>query len=465
MENIKTNPASEQRENILGTEKIGRLLRMYAIPSIVSILVNALYNIVDQIFIGWGVGYEGNGATNIVFPIAIVFASFALMFGDGSSAYLSLKLGAGESREAAKGVANGVILSVVSAVIFTSIAFAFMPQLLNLFGCTPSLEAFAKDYGYIVAAGLPFMLVGTTVNSIVRADGRPKYAMMTMLIGAVLNVVLDPIFIFVFGLGVKGAAIATAISQVVSFVLNIIYIRKLKTITLKGNFRFNVKLSLKIVQFGVSSFITQISTAIVIGLQNNLLGDYGASSEFGSDIPITVIGIIMKVSEILNSIVLGLAMGSQPIIGYNFGARNYDRVKKTLKYVIINTIIISAAALLLFQLIPDKLIILFGKTNDVKYMEFAVLAFRVYLLMIVVESVQTPVGIFLQATGKSAKAALVSLSKQALFFVPAMLILGKIFGLMGVLSAKPVSSVLSFLIAIIMLVMGFKRTFRNTAQS
>ncbi len=224
--------------NVLGRERIGKLLRAYAIPSIISMLVNALYNIVDQIFIGQGVGYLGNGAANIIFPITIVFAAFALMFGDGSAAYMSLRLGANQKTDAAKGVANGIILSVVTSVLFAAGVFAFFPQLLNVFGCTLELEPYAKDYGYTIVLGLPFMMVCTTINSIIRADGNPRYAMISMLIGAVMNVILDPIFIFVFDMGVKGAAIATVISQILSFLLNVAYLRKLKSIELKKTFSF-----------------------------------------------------------------------------------------------------------------------------------------------------------------------------------------------------------------------------------
>lgn len=449
MENITTNRADS---NILGYEKIGKLLKIYAIPSIVSMLVNALYNIVDQIFIGQGIGYLGTGATNIIFPITIVFAAFALMFGDGSSAYLSLMLGANKKDDAAKGVANGIILSIVSSLLFTTLVLIFFPQLLNLFGCTSEFEPFAKDYGYIIAIGLPFMTICATLNSIIRADGSPKFAMASMLIGSVLNVILDPVFIFAFDLGVKGAAIATVISQIVSFILNVVRLRKLKNIKLKKNFKFNFQIAAKVTMLGASSFITQIFAAIIMGMQNNLLKKYGAASDYGSEIPISVIGIVVKVAEILNSVVLGLAVGSQPIIGYNYGARKFDRVKNTLKTAIIAGLIISAAAFILFQAIPDKIILLFGGEGDSNYIEFAKIAFRIYTLLIIGTSVQTPIGIFLQAIGKGGKSSLLSLSKQAIFPILGMLIMGNIFGLVGVISARPIADGLSFLLSIVLLI-------------
>lgn len=462
---LKANVKSQSETNILGYEKIGKLLKMYAIPSIISMLVNALYNIVDQIFIGRGVGYLGNGATNIIFPITIVFAAFALMFGDGASAYLSLMLGANKKEDAGKGVANGIILSVVTSVLFTTGVLIFFPQLLNLFGCTAELEPYARDYGYIIALGLPFMTICATLNSIIRADGSPKYAMGSMLVGSVLNVILDPIFIFVFHLGVKGAAIATVISQIVSFLLNVIRLKKLKNIVLKKNFRFSVSVSARVSMLGVSSFITQIFAAIIMGMQNNLLKTYGAASVYGSEIPITVIGIVVKVTEILNSVILGLAVGAQPIIGYNYGAKNYDRVKKTLKTAIISGLIISTAAFIMFETIPDKIILLFGGSGDSSYIEFAKMAFQIYTLLIIGTSVQTPVGVFLQAIGKGGKSSFLSLSKQAIFPVLGMLLLGHLFGIVGVLSARPVADGLSFLLSVILLIVELRSLGRSKGKS
>ena len=449
--NITINTPDRAPQNRLGSEKIGSLIRMYAVPSIISMLVNSLYNIVDQIFIGWGVGYLGNGATNIIFPITIVFAAFALMFGDGSSAYMSLMLGANKKADAAKGVANGIILSVAASILFAVVSLIFFPQLLQLFGCTPELEPYAKAYGYIIILGLPFQMVCATINSVIRADGSPRYAMVTMLIGAVTNVILDPIFIFAFDMGVQGAAIATVISQILSFLLNVLYLKKLKSIELKKNIRFHPSIAVKVSSMGISSFITQMFAALVMGMQNNLLKTYGAASVYGSEIPITVLGIVVKVNEILNSVILGLAMGSLPIIGYNYGAQKYDRVKKTLKTVILVGLVVSTFTFLLFQTVPDKIILLFGGSDDSRYMEFAKLSFRIYMLLIIGNSVQTPIGIFLQAIGRSGKSSLLSLFKQALFPVPGMLLLSRLFGVVGILAARPVSDGLSCLLALVLL--------------
>lgn len=446
----------EKEENILGTEKIGALIRKFSVPCIISLLVNSLYNIVDQIFIGWGVGYLGNGATNVVFPLTMIGLAFSLMFGDGASAYLSLKLGEEKKKEAAKGVGNGIMMSIVMAFLFCTITLLFLPQLLNLFGCTDAFFEFALNYGQIIAIGLPFMIIGTTLNSIIRADGNPKYAMTSMVIGAILNIILDPIFIFVFKMGVEGAALATIISQFFTFMMNLLYIKKFKTVHLKREtFKLKWSVARKVTALGVSSFITQISLVFVMGVENNLLGKYGAQTKFGSEIPITVLGIVMKISQILNSIIIGIAAGAQPIFGYNYGARKFNRVKSTLKIVLGSSLIISTIAFILFQTIPELLISIFG-SGDATYMEFACLTFRTYLLLCICNGIQIPTGIFFQAIGKSVKSAILSLSRQILFLIPAMIVLSKVHGLMGILYSGPVADGIAFVLALVLLVIEIK---------
>ncbi len=255
----------EQTENILGTEKIGKLIRKFSIPCIISMLVNSLYNIVDQIFIGQGVGYLGNGATNVVFPLVMIGLAFSLLLGDGASAYLSLKLGEKKKKEAETGIGNGIMLSAIISILFCLITLAFLPQFLKLFGCTENLKEYAIAYGRIIAIGLPFSMIGTTLNSIIRADGSPKYSMVTMVSGAILNTILDPIFIFVFHKGVEGAAIATVISQILTFVLNMAYIKRFKSIKItKENLKLEANVCGKISTLGISSFITQMSFVCVM---------------------------------------------------------------------------------------------------------------------------------------------------------------------------------------------------------
>ena len=446
----------EQGENILGKEKIGKLIRKFSIPCIISMLVNSLYNIVDQIFIGQGVGYLGNGATNVVFPLVMIGLAFSLMIGDGSSAYLSLKLGENKKEEAEKGVGNGFILSVILSILFCAITLIFLPQLLNMFGCTDNLRDYAIAYGRIIAIGFPFSMIGTALNSIIRADGSPKYSMFSMVAGAILNTILDPIFIFVLHKGVEGAAIATVISQILTFILNAMYLRKLKTIKITfASMKLKFNVCKKVLALGVSSFITQMSTVCVMAAENNLLAKYGMQSKFGAEIPITVLGIVMKINQILNSIIIGIAVGSQPIIGYNYGAQKYDRVKQTLKIVLGSSLVISTIAFILFQTIPDRLISIFGQ-GDSNYMEFACLAFRTYLLLCIANGVQIPSGIFFQAIGKSTKSAILSLSRQIVILIPAMLILSSIFGVNGVLYAGPVADGLAFILAVTLLIIEMK---------
>ena len=447
----------KKEENILGYEKISKLMKKFSIPCIISLVVNSLYNIVDQIFIGWGVGYLGNGATNVVFPLTMICLAFSLMFGDGASAYLSLKLGEKKKKEAAQGVVNGFILSVIVSILFFVGSSLFLKKLIYIFGCTKKLEIYALEYGGSIVIGLPFMMIGTTLNSIIRADSSPAYAMKTMILGAVLNIILDPIFIFAFHMGVRGAAIATVISQFVTFILNILYLKKFKSVKLsKKKFKFDKSVALKVSTLGISSFITQISIVLVIAFENNLLSKYGAHSKYGAEIPITVLGIVMKINQILNSFIIGIAAGSQPIVGYNYGAGKYDRVKETLKRVLTLSVVVGTIGFLLFQLIPDKLIMIFGSGNKL-YMDFASCAFRVYLMLCIINGIQIASGIFFQAIGKSAKSAFISLSRQILFLIPAMIVLGKLYGVEGVLYAGPFADLLAFIISTILLLFEVKK--------
>ena len=453
-----------EKENILGTEKIKKLIIKFSIPCIISMLVNSLYNIVDQIFIGNGVGMLGNGATNVVFPITIIALAFSLMFGDGASAYLSLKLGEKKNKEASLGVTNGIILSVIFSLIFTLITIIFLPELVDLFGCTSALKEYALDYGTVIAFGLPFVIIGTALNSIIRADGNPKYSSISMITGAVLNIILDPIFIFIFDMGVTGAALATIISQILTFILNILYIRKFKTIKItKESFKLDFKISKKVIALGLSSFITQMSIVIVIAVQNNLLGKYGSMTKYGSEIPITVLGIVMKISQILYSIIIGLSVGAQPIFGFNYGAKKYKRVKETLKIVLSISLIITIISFILFQTIPDKLILLFG-SGDKNYLEFACLTFRIYLMLVICNGMQIASCIFFQAIGKSIKSASLSLSRQIVFLIPSMLILSHFFELKGLLYSGPVADSIAFLISVILLIIENKNLNNDTKK-
>lgn len=440
--------AVPQTQSPFATEPIGRLIVKFAVPSVIALLVNSLYNIVDQIFIGWGVGYLGNGATNIIFPITIIALALSMMIGNGGAAYLSLKMGEGEVETAKKGVGNAVTLVTIVSILLAVIFLIWIDPILTLFGATDVLRPFALEYGFIIGAGLPFMMISAAINSMIRADGSPKYAMLSMVIGAIINVILDPVFIFVFQMGVKGAAIATIIGQVASFVVSVLYMPHFKSVQLnKSNFAPCAKVSVNIVIFGLSSFITQFAITIVMALTNNLLAKYGAQSVYGAEIPLTATGIVMKVNQIMIAILLGIATGTQPIIGYNYGAKSYHRVKKALEISLIASEIVSVAAFLIFQFAPMSVVSLFGSEEGL-YNEFAVKAFRIFLMLCPLTGFQTIAAVYLQAVGKPVKSAILSLARQIIFFVPTALILPIFLGVEGVLWTGPVADGLAFLLSL-----------------
>lgn len=440
------NTANQQ--NAFASEPIGRLILKFAIPSVIALLVNSLYNIVDQIFIGWGVGYLGNGATNIVFPITIIALALAMMIGNGGAAYLSLKLGEGKIRPAKKGVGNAVTFVTIVSIFLFILFLIFIDPILTLFGATDILRPFALSYGFIIGIGLPFMMISASINSMIRADGSPKYAMMSMVAGAIINIILDPILIFIFELGVQGAAYATIIGQIASFFISVIYLPHFKTIQLqKSDFRPNFKTCVSITVFGLSSFITQFAITIVMALTNNLLAKYGAASIYGAEIPLTATGIVMKVNQIMIAILLGIATGAQPIIGYNYGAKNHDRVKKSLEISLIASEIISIIAFLIFQFAPMSIISLFGSEEGL-YNDFAVKAFRIFLMLCPLTGFQTIAAVYLQAVGKPVKSAILSLARQIIFFIPTALILPRFMGVTGVLWTGPVADGLAFLLSL-----------------
>ena len=342
-----------EKDSPFATEPIGKLIARFAIPSVIALLVNSLYNIVDQIFIGWGVGYLGNGATNIVFPITIIALALSMMIGNGGAAYLSLKLGEGDQAAAKKGVGNAIGLVVIVSIVLAAVFLVWIDPILTLFGATDVLRPYALEYGFIIGLGLPFMMISASINSMIRADGSPKYAMVSMVIGAICNVILDPVFIFVFHMGVEGAAIATVIGQVASFAVSVVYLPRFKTIHLdRSAFILRAKTCGNIAVFGLSSFITQFAITVVMALTNNLLAAYGAGSIYGAEIPLTATGIVMKVNQILISILLGIATGAQPILGYNYGAKCFQRVRQALEISLIASEVISILAFLLSQFAP-----------------------------------------------------------------------------------------------------------------
>lgn len=452
--------AEAVQQNPLATEKTGKLMAKFAIPCIISMLVNSLYNIVDQIFIGQGVGYLGNAATNVAFPLVTISMAFALLIGDGAAAYFSLKLGAGERENAAKGVGSAITMLAVVGVLFFAVGMIFLVPLLNIFGATEENRSYAIEYASIILIGLPFVSVSTGLNSLIRADGSPKFAMASMLSGAILNTILDPIFIFPLQMGVKGAAIATIIGQIVGFFISVCYLKRFKSIhfhlkRLKPDFHASKTL----ISFGVSSFITQMAITIVIVVMNNSLTYYGALSEYGANIPLAAQGIVMKVNQIVLSVMVGIAVGSQPIIGFNYGAKNYGRVRSTYRLAVLIACCFAAVAWLCFQLIPQSIVNIFGQ-EDALYNDFAVKCFRIFLLFVILNAFQTVSSIFFQAIGKPMRSALLSLSRQILFFIPAVLILPTIFGLDGALYAGPTADFLAFALAFVFILFEMKHLHR-----
>lgn len=445
------------KDSPFATQPIGKLIVKFAIPCVISLLVNALYNIVDQIFIGWGVGYIGNGATNVVFPITIITLAFAVLIGDGGAAFLSLKLGEGDIESVKKGVGNSIIMVTIAGVLMLIVTLVFMNPILTLFGATDVLRPYALEYGYVIAIGLPFTMISTALNAMIRADGSSKYAMFSMLLGAIINTVFDPIFIFVFDMGVRGAAIATVMGQVASFIVSIVYIPRFKTFKFDKNaFSMKGKICGKVLSLGVSSFITQFAITIVMALTNNLLKDYGAQSIYGAEIPQTAMGIVMKVNQIMLSILVGIAIGAQPVIGFNYGCKNYARVKKAFTIAITAAEVVAVLSFLLFQFAPMSVVSLFGSEEGL-YNEFAVKCFKIFLLLCPLNGFQTVAAIYLQAIGKPVKSGIVTLSRQIIFLVPAAILLPKALGVTGVLWAGPVADGLAFLLALALIIYDIEK--------
>lgn len=438
----------ETKQNPLITQPIGKLLAKFAVPGVIALLVNSLYNIVDQIFIGHSVGYLGNGATNIIFPIVVIALGFAILIGDGAAAYLSLKLGQNDRESAAKGVGNALIMLTLTGVLFMVFFLAVLPRACILFGATDLLLPYALEYGWIIVVGLPFMMIGTGINSMIRADGAPAYAMKTMLVGAVVNIVLDAVFIFGFQWGMFGAGLATIIGQFVTFIMAVAYMRKCRSVKLCGAaLKLKLRTSCAVLSLGVSSFISQLAIMIVIVVVNNLLVRYGAASVYGAEIPLTVLGIVMKIVGILTGILIGISVGAQPILRYNYGAKNYARVRQTYLLTVKIASLVRVVSFVLFFCFPQTLISIFGAESAL-YNEFAAKAFRIFLLMTMTYGFVMASGVFLQAIGKPLLATVVSLSRQIIFFMPAIAVLPGILGLEGILWAGAVADGLAFVLVL-----------------
>lgn len=448
----------EENNQYLGNEKVFKLLIKFSIPCILSLLISSLYNIVDQIFIGNSeLGYLGNAATSIVFPITIIFVAFAWAIGDGSAAFLSLCQGKKDTKNAHIAIGNGILINLFISVLFVIFGFLFMDNLLYLFGASETTLPLAKDYFRIILLFIPVYMLGNGMNAIIRADNSPGISMISTLVGAIVNIILDPIFIFVFKFKIMGAAWATVIGQCITLIISIIYFTKTKTFKLSWtSFKLNFRIFKYVIILGISTFITQMSIVIISLVCNIMLAKYGAISKYGSDIPIAVIGICMKVFTIVINIIVGIILGAQPILGYNYGAKKYDRVKKVFKLTLISTIIVGLIAMAIFEIWPNVIIKIFGTESDL-YMEFAIKTFKIFLFFIVFTCIIKMSSIFFQAVGNPIKSFIVSLSRDIVLFVPLVILLPKFFKIEGILYAAPIADFFGIIITVILLVLFFKK--------
>lgn len=467
----------EQKANsFLETEPLGRLMAKYAVPCVISLLVAALYNIVDQIFIANAdyLGSYGNAANTVVFPLTVVALSIAVMIGDGCCAFVSISLGAGDRDTAHKSIGSAVLLCVISGLVLTALYLAFQEPILTLFGGRVNEETFrhAKEYFFWITLGIPFYMFGQALNPIIRSDGSPKFAMVSTLAGAAVNIVLDPIFIFVFRWGMMGAAVATVLGQILTAALAIWYLCRMKAVRLeRGSFRLHGCLAKKYLPLGICSFLSQISLVMAMAAIQNMTLKYSAIDPiFGqaqyTQIPMAVLGIVMKFFQIVISISVGLAAGCIPVVGYNIGAGRNDRAKSLFTRLLAAEAIVGAAALLIVELFPHQLIGIFGASNEsVYYTQYAVKCFRVYLCMMVLATVNKGTFIYLQSLGRAFASTAISMMREVLFGVGFALLLPLRFGLDGVLYSMPVSDLLTFVICVIVIRYTYRALGSNSRDN
>lgn len=453
--------------NPLGYEKLTKLLRSYAVPSVIAMLVSSMYNIVDQIFIGQGIGYLGNAATNVVFPLTTICLTFSLLIGVGSAIRVLLALGSDRREEAAKIAGNAFVLIAAVGLLYLAVIQLFCRPLLTLFGATAEVMPYAETYMRITALGMPLLIAINAGSQLIRADGSPRYSMVCNAAGAVINTILDPLFIFGLDMGIAGAAWATVISQAVSFAIAVAYIPRFKQIRLSStHLRFSLSETGKMAAFGMSHSVTQLSLTLVQIVLNNALTRYGAMSEYGSEIPLAACGIVLKINAVLIGIIIGISQGAQPIMSFNYGAGKYNRVRKIYLLAVACDIAAATAGFLILQLFPRQIISLFG-TGDELYFEFAVRFLRTYLLMLPLNGVQMISSNFFSATGKPAVGAFLSLSRQVLLTIPGILILSAVWGLDGILFAAPIADFTAFALSAAFVAVRFARMRRaektNTA--
>ena len=455
----------KQEIQILGTEKISKLLLKFSIPCVMGLLIGALYNIVDQIFIGNSeLGYLGNAATGVSFPIICIANAFAWCIGDGAASYLSICSGRKDSELAHQCVGTGITVSTMISLVLSGICLAFAEPLMRLFGASDQTAGMAVEYFRIIAAMFPFYLLTNVMNSMIRADGSPTYAMIAMLTGAVINVILDPIFIYTLPWGIAGAAWATAIGQIASFLLCAVYFFRPKCFRLGlRSFLPNGRVLKDVVSLGSATFVTQISIVVMALVCNMTLAHYGGLSQYGQDIPISVFSIQTKVYTVVGNIVTGIVLGGQPIFGYNYGAGKMDRVRQTYRIVLLSSVTVGLVATLIFQFWPDLVINLFG-AGDGLYMEFAKKTFRIYLSLVTVTGLTKMTTVFFQSIGKSVQAVVTSLVRDIVCFTPLAICLSLILeqnqpgtGIDGILFAAPIADTVAAVVILILTVFFFRK--------
>ena len=443
----ETNISQEQ--NPLGTAPVGGLIGKFAIPAIISMLVSALYNIVDQIFIGQGVGMLGNAATNVAFPVTTIATALALLLGIGGASNYNLEMGAGREKKASSIAGTALSTLVITGVILAVAVLLFLRPLLSLFGATTDVMPYAVDYLGITAVGLPFYALSIGGNHIVRADRSPTYSMTCVLTGAIINTILDPLFIFGFGWGIKGAAWATVIGQVVSGILVVIYFGKFRKMYLEMSMLKPSSECLKaIISLGMASCINQIAMAVVQIVLNNSLRYYGGLSVYGSDIPIACVGVISKVNQVFMAICIGITQGCQPIWGFNYGAKKYDRVRLAYRYSVIACTAIATVFFLCFQLFPHQIVSIFGTGSDL-YFQFAERYLKIFMFMTFANGIQPMSSGFFTSIGKAKLGIVMSLTRQVLFLLPLIVVFSLIMGIDGVMYAGPIADAAALSLAIL----------------
>lgn len=458
MKEIAKNKMQGRGRSALGTEKISKLIWKFSIPAIISGLVSAAYNIVDQIFIGQGVGDLGLAATNVAFPLVTISTALALLFGVGGASNFNLSMGRNEPEEASKIAGNALSWMILSGTLVGLIAIVFLRPLLFAFGATEPIMPYAEPYTLITNIGIPFLIFSTGASNLVRADGSPTYSMLIMLSGAVFNLIFDPIFLFVFHMGIKGIALATLLGQILSSIIAVYYLlKRFRTVPIKrGHLRIQPDITRLICSLGAAACFNQLAMTVVQIVKSNTLRYYGALSAYGSEIPLAAVGAVSKVLVLFMAVILGIAQGCQPIISFNYGAKKYDRVSETYKRAVLYATIVSVIAFLCLQMFPRQILSIFGSDSEAFY-EFAVKYMRIFMLMTFINGIQPITSNFFTSIGKANLGFWMSLTRQILLLVPLLLILPVFFGIDGIMWSGPISDGVAAVLAIIFVVREMRK--------